>query len=182
MLTVAEMRSLARQLPLQKFIEQLGPFALVHQQPTLEQAQAAGLPVNAFTTCVSEAESVAAGPVALLFAFEALTVSTLPPLCERDALVVGRQPDSDLVVEELSASKRHAVIRWDQASRRCTVEDLGSSNGTFVNGRRVRAETPLNDGDIIGFGEAHYWFLLAATLHARLSTAPQSDLLGSRSG
>jgi pSer/pThr/pTyr-binding forkhead associated (FHA) protein len=126
---------------------------------------------------------VVAGPVALLFAFDDLSVSTLPPLGERDELIVGRQPDCDLVIDDPSASKRHAAIRWDRALARCTVVDLGSTNGTFLNGSmKVRSEMPLRDGDIVGFGEAHFWFLLAQTLHARLASALQSDLLGSRSG
>ena len=183
MLTVAEMRSMAGSLSLSRFRAQLGPFALIHKPPDVPGAEAVGLPMNVFTTCGANPQNVVTGPVALLFAFDELSVSTLPPLRERDELVAGRQPDCDLMVEEPSASKRHAVLRWDRAAARCTVEDLGSTNGTFLNGSiKVRKETPLKDGDIVSFGEAHYWFLLSATLHARLSRDPESNLLGSRSG
>jgi len=183
LLTVAEMRAMATSLPLQKFRQQVGPFALIHKPPQPDKAHAIGLPMNIFSTVAARPDNVAAGPVALLFAFDELSVSTLPPLRERDELVAGRQPDCDLMVEEPSASKRHAVLRWDRAAARCTVEDLGSTNGTFLNGSiKVRKETPLKDGDIVSFGEAHYWFLLSATLHARLSRDPESNLLGSRSG
>ncbi|MBI5542671.1 MAG: FHA domain-containing protein [Deltaproteobacteria bacterium] len=180
MLTVAEMRALARKLTLESFKEQLGPFALIHKPPPAEQARAFGLPINIFATCVARPENVATGPVALLLAFDELTVSILPTLTERDELIVGRQPDCDLVVEEPSASKRHAAIRWDRARGRCTVEDLSSTNGTFISGSlKVRGEMPLKDGDIVSFGEAHYWFLLAETLHARLSAPLESDFPGS---
>jgi len=80
-------------------------------------------------------------------------------------------------------SKRHAVLRWNKARARCTVEDLGSTNGTILNGSiKVKKETELRDGDVVSFGEAHYWFLLARTLYGRLSKALESNLLGSRSG
>ena len=174
---------MARSLPLAKFKEQLGPFALIHRPPEPAKAQAIGLPMNINSTVAARPDNVASGPVGLLFAFDELSVSTLPPLEEKDELVAGRQPDCELVIEEPSASKRHAVLRWDRSAGRCTVEDLGSTNGTFLNGSvRVRKETPLKDGDVVSFGEAHYWFLLSATLHARLAKAPESDLLGGNSG
>jgi hypothetical protein len=175
-LTVAELRSMARKLPLPRFREQLGPFALIHRPPEPDQARAFGLPINIFTTCAARPENVATGPVVLLFAFDELSVSTLPPLGEADELIVGRQPDCELVIDEASASKRHASLKWDRTRNRCTVEDLGSTNGTFINGTiKVRGEMPLRDGDIVSFGEAHYWFLLAETLHGRLS-APAADV------
>lgn len=183
MLTVAEMRSMARSLPLERFREQLGPFALIHRPYDAAPARAFGLPMNLNVTGKARPENVASGPVALLFAFDELSVSTLPPLREKDELVVGRLPDCDVVIEEASASKRHAVLRWDRAQSRCTIEDLGSRNGTFLNGAmRLKRETPLSDGDVVSFGEAHYWYLLSSTLHARLSTSPGSDLLGGNSG
>jgi len=164
------MRALARRLPVESFKEQLGPFALIHKPPPPEKARAFGLPINLFTTCSSRPGSMANEVMGLLFSFEELTVSTLPPLGESDELVMGRQPDCDVVIDEPSASKRHAALRWDRAGNRCIVRDLGSTNGTFINGTmKVRGEMPLRDGDVIGFGEAHYWFLLAETLHSRLA-------------
>lgn len=171
MLTVAEMRELARRLPVEKFKEQLGPFALIHKPPPPEKARAFGLPINLFTTCSSRPESLASGVVDLLFSFDQLSVSTLPPLGEAEELVIGRQPDCDVVIDEPSASKRHATLRWDKEKSRCIVRDLGSTNGTFINGTmKVRGEMPLKDGDVVGFGEAAYWFLLAETLHGRLAS------------
>jgi len=170
-LTVAEMRELARRLPVEKFKEQLGPFALIHKPPPAEKARAFGLPINLFTTCASRPETLASGVVDLLFSFDQLSVSTLPPLKGSEELVVGRQPDCDLVIDEPSASKRHAALRWDREKDRCIVRDLGSTNGTFINGTmRVRGEMPLKDGDVVAFGEANYWFLLAETLHDRLAS------------
>ena len=98
------------------------------------------------------------------------SVANLPPLRGQDELSVGRQPDCDLVVNHASVSKRHAVLRWNDARLSATVQDLGSTNGTFLNaGARLTKETPVNDSDIISFGEVQFWFLLTKTLHAKLT-------------
>jgi hypothetical protein len=55
-----------------------------------------------------------------------------------------------LLDEEVS--RRHAVIV--RAADRYLIEDLGSTNGTFVNGRRVDRPVPLRDGDVIFLGES----------------------------
>jgi len=66
---------------------------------------------------------------------------------------LGRHPLSDVRFDaerDLDVSSRHAaVIRKADAF---IIQDLGSRNGTFVNGQRLSADTPLVDGDVIGFG------------------------------
>ena len=52
-----------------------------------------------------------------------------------DELVIGRE-NADLVLEDTEISRRHAVVRWRALA--LEIEDLGSSNGTFVDG-----ESPL---------------------------------------
>jgi ABC-type multidrug transport system ATPase subunit/pSer/pThr/pTyr-binding forkhead associated (FHA) protein len=70
------------------------------------------------------------------------------------ALRIGRTPDNDLVVDDLSVSRRHAELR-KSPSGRYRIVDLGSHNGTYVNGTRVeRAE--LGEDDIIGIGHATF--------------------------
>lgn len=64
-------------------------------------------------------------------------------------LVVGREAPSDVVLEEQSLSRQHARFIWDERGLR--LEDLGSTNGTFVNGRRVqRAEVAGTDEVMLG--------------------------------
>jgi hypothetical protein len=66
-----------------------------------------------------------------------------------ESLVVGRDPGCALVIEDARVSKRHAQLLWTDPG--WTLEDLGSKNGTTVNGQpAVRAE--LRDGDAISFG------------------------------
>lgn len=67
--------------------------------------------------------------------------------------MVGRGPDVDLSVEDEYVSTRHALLIWDPASQQMTIEDLGSTNGTFVNGRRIGASpVRLQLGDTIRVG------------------------------
>ncbi len=66
---------------------------------------------------------------------------------------LGRHPLSDVRFDaerDLDVSSRHAaVIRKADGF---VLQDLGSRNGTFVNGKRITGDTPIQDGDVIGFG------------------------------
>jgi FHA domain-containing protein len=70
-------------------------------------------------------------------------------------LVIGRGEASDLQLADPGASRRHAEVRSDGS--RVTLVDLGSTNGTLVNGQRVD-ETNLSDGDTIVIGETTLTF------------------------
>lgn len=63
---------------------------------------------------------------------------------------IGRTPENDLVIDDPSLSRRHALI--ENINDAFTVTDCGSSNGTFVNGRQVSASTELADWDVLTFG------------------------------
>jgi pSer/pThr/pTyr-binding forkhead associated (FHA) protein len=60
---------------------------------------------------------------------------------------IGRLPDCDLTIDDALASRRHAEIRPEPDGYR--LVDLGSLNGTTVNGTKVK-EHLLGDGDLIG--------------------------------
>lgn len=64
--------------------------------------------------------------------------------------IVGRDPECDLLLSDATVSRKHAAIRFQQNDLR--VEDLGSTNGTMVNGRRIEGGASLQDGDVIHFG------------------------------
>ena len=68
-------------------------------------------------------------------------------------LKVGRSPDNDIVPSNDSVSSRHAVISWDR--ERPTIVDVGSSNGSKLNGRTLQRDQAhyLNDGDEVFLGE-----------------------------
>lgn len=66
---------------------------------------------------------------------------------------LGRHPLSDVRFDaerDLDVSSRHAAIV--RKTEGFVLQDLGSRNGTFVNGTRITADTLLKDGDVIGFG------------------------------
>ena len=66
---------------------------------------------------------------------------------EGEAFLIGRGADCDLVVPDRRVSRHHARIRREPGG--FVVEDLGSRNGTHVNGRGVEGPTLLQDGDVI---------------------------------
>jgi len=68
---------------------------------------------------------------------------------DRARIVLGRGRGADLVVAESTMSREHAAIAFDDEG--CFVEDLGSTNGTKVNGERCDRER-LQDGDVIQLG------------------------------
>lgn len=75
-----------------------------------------------------------------------------------DSLVLGRDPgDAGLVVPNREASRRHAIIRKEGAEY--VVEDLGSANGTYVNGIK-RQSSSLNEGMLITVGRTTFKFSL----------------------
>src|SRR5215472_4704193 len=67
---------------------------------------------------------------------------------------IGRAADNDVVIADLSVSRYHAELRKN-ARGGYTIADLGSHNGTFVNGQRVDA-APVTERDIISIGPATY--------------------------
>jgi DNA-binding winged helix-turn-helix (wHTH) protein len=64
--------------------------------------------------------------------------------------VIGRDPELELSFDTPSVSRRHARLRVEPSG--AVLEDLGSKNGTFLNGRRVAGPTPLSDRDQIRIG------------------------------
>ncbi|GAB4275223.1 MAG: hypothetical protein Kow0080_24390 [Candidatus Promineifilaceae bacterium] len=64
---------------------------------------------------------------------------------------IGRSEQNDIAIADPEVSRRHAHITFQNGA--FLLEDLGSTNGTFVNGRRLNTPTPLKDGDIIYLGE-----------------------------
>lgn len=64
--------------------------------------------------------------------------------------VIGRHPDCDIQLQSNTISRRHAKITGD--GTQFFVEDLGSGNGTFVNGQKIDAQTAIGNQDRVKFG------------------------------
>ena len=74
-------------------------------------------------------------------------------LREGPSLVVGRAPNSDIPVLDPTISRRHAEIECSDAGY--AIRDLGSSNGTYVNGERV-SQRAIAPGDVLTFGKVSF--------------------------
>ena len=68
---------------------------------------------------------------------------------ESTQLTIGRGLNNDVILEDTRVSRHHAQLRY--RARRFWLSDLGSTNGTFINGEQV-AEQALRDGDTISLG------------------------------
>jgi predicted component of type VI protein secretion system len=69
----------------------------------------------------------------------------------KTSFVIGRDPTSDLPIADIEISRRHARLIAQSGGH--VIEDLGSTNGTFVNGQRIRTMVPLRPGASIRLGE-----------------------------
>jgi hypothetical protein len=73
------------------------------------------------------------------------------------AVKIGRGDDMDIVIDNVSVSRRQARIQMTPGGE-WIVEDLNSANGTFVNGERLTSPRPLSRGDEISFGKFSLFF------------------------
>ncbi len=71
-------------------------------------------------------------------------------LLDADTMTIGRENNNDIVLQDINISRHHAEIR-NMGNNHWTLTDLGSMNGTFVNGRKIKS-IALNDADRITLG------------------------------
>jgi pSer/pThr/pTyr-binding forkhead associated (FHA) protein len=77
----------------------------------------------------------------------------------KDETIIGRNPTTDITLLDEGISREHALILRDEATCSFTIEDLQSTNGTKVNGKRVRSAV-LANGDAIEVGHTRFRFEL----------------------
>jgi hypothetical protein len=77
-------------------------------------------------------------------------------LLERDRLTVGRRPDSDIFLDDITVSRDHAILV--RRGSDYYLDDCGSLNGTYVNRRRIESHR-LADGDELQIGKYKLAFL-----------------------
>ena len=78
----------------------------------------------------------------------------------KDRTTLGRRPYNDIVIDNLAVSGEHAVLQM--AGTEVTIEDLNSTNGTYVNGKAVKKQT-LQNGDSIEVGKYKIKFVADGT-------------------
>jgi hypothetical protein len=69
----------------------------------------------------------------------------------KDVITLGRDVSNDIVINDAEVSRNHARLTAQSGSY--LMEDLASTNGTFVNGQRLIGPKLLNPGDVVGLGE-----------------------------
>jgi predicted component of type VI protein secretion system len=70
---------------------------------------------------------------------------------EGDQLTIGRDSSNEVVINDAEVSRRHARLTFQGG--KYVLEDLGSTNGTFVNGQRLAGPRVLKAGEVVSFGE-----------------------------
>ena len=115
----------------------------------------------------SSAADAAAPYARILLASAGQTISTHPLYLGR--LIIGRTAANDLQIESRFVSRHHCQIVTTPQS--CVIEDLNSTNGIFVHGKRVRYHN-LNDGDVVTIGQHE---LLYVDERPQLRTAPEEQ-------
>lgn len=87
---------------------------------------------------------------------------------------IGRDPGSDLPLASSNVSKRHAEILHTEAA--VFIRDLGSTNGTFINGRRIEEPTPVDERDLIQFADVELRLTRqVAQVEDRTAVAPKIE-------
>ena len=98
----------------------------------------------------------------------------------QETIKIGKLSSSHLQLEDESVSRMHAVIEVSP-TKEVSVVDLGSTNGTFVNGVRVR-EAFLNSGSTIGLGQSEVQFFASQEKVEIIPSAKNhlGDIIGNR--
>jgi len=84
-------------------------------------------------------------------------------LLDNELTEVGRRPDSDIFLDDVTVSRRHAEFYRHRG--RFAVRDVGSLNGTYVNRERIE-ETALSGGDEVQIGKFRLVFLQGRPTYA----------------
>lgn len=104
-----------------------------------------GLGAGEFLVTSDMVEGAGGGPVGAIVTSDGTRVQIA-----LDPITIGRHPDCDVVLDDQEVSRQHAEVRRDDGE--FLLVDLGSLNGTKVNGAGVKAPRPLEDGDVITIG------------------------------
>lgn len=172
MITTTSIEALRRlaSFPLEAMLQEVGPLALI--QRASGAAAQAQLHKQLSRTIETEGRpQVARHALGLMFGLQDGLVVPLGREAPEGSLVLGRGEDVDVQLLDLSVSSRHAAVRWDGWKREAWLTDLGSTNGTLLNGTPVLEEVPLNEGNVLTLGdETAFLFMKTETLYALVRT------------
>lgn len=84
---------------------------------------------------------------------------------QKDRTTLGRRPYNDIVLDNMLVSGEHCVFEL-QGIADVYVKDLGSTNGTYINGQMIKSRQLLRDNDVVAIGNFRIQFL-AASMHEK---------------
>jgi FHA domain len=87
---------------------------------------------------------------------------------------LGRNREAALAIKDRMMSRRHAVILYDRQDECFYVADLGSLNGSYLNGVRLKQRQKLQDGDFLRVGNTEFFFFSSGTYES-LDALPPED-------
>ena len=88
---------------------------------------------------------------------------------EGSQITIGRDSTNEIVINDAEISRRHARLTFQGG--KYVLEDLGSTNGTFVNGQRLAGPRVLKAGEVVSFGEQIVLVFEASTFDAGATVA-----------
>jgi hypothetical protein len=91
---------------------------------------------------------------------------------EGDQLIIGRDAANAIAINDAEISRKHSRLNFQGG--KYVIEDLGSTNGTFVNGQRLVSSTVLKAGDVVALGEQ------IVLMYEALSTDAGATMIGHR--
>ena len=162
-LSVRELRELAASKELRARV----PFAALVQQPPDEQRRRAALQQNT-TVVLAGKPQLAQHALALMIGFEDMLAYPVGAGADRIESI-GRAPENDIVVEDPSVSSAHGELTWQSGPAVVAIRDLGSTNGTFINGAQVGNQFAiLTDGEVLSLGDAAFVYVAIDSLEGLL--------------
>lgn len=160
MITFGMLRRMARRVAVEKMEALIGPFVLFPRTPQPDPA-----PSSQFQQTV-RLQKYRAEKLSLELREE--DTGALGRVRVDGTFEVGRLRECDVRVTDLSVSKHHARITW-RPDGTCTVEDLSSTNGTWVNELKVGATgMSLGDAQVMRFGDSEFLFFRTRALYSAL--------------
>jgi S1-C subfamily serine protease len=93
--------------------------------------------------------------------------------------LIGRDDSCDLMLSDVKASRRHAAIET-LASGQVVLSDLGSANGTFLNGKRLEDNVTLRGGEILRIGDTEFRVDAQSAGETVLATTPPTRMRSGR--
>ena len=100
----------------------------------------------------NNAAPVSANEVAFLLTWDGAMWRDVVRLRHGQVTTIGRSATNRIVLQDDACSRNHCEVFYSGGDWR--VRDLGSRNGTNINGHRVTGDTPIESGDVIGIGIA----------------------------